>query len=780
MENIMVTSIFDLPPTECDRMDFVLNDVKVGLKQSGESLYTIFPFKLYAFQYEAIHSLLQGKDCFLTVGTDSGKSEAFLFPIFERILNGSLVTAIIIYPTKQLAEDQEKRIQKYCNAIMKGTGKKITYSRYNGDLSQEELKNIEKNKPNIIIATIDKLFYRFFKEENESFIDWLLQAGILVIDEVHSGCGGYLAHVKEIISIFKKMNPSVSVVLASATVKEQEIFRDKVLPSAQIYRGKSRRGTIRVMILQPEAVESFILEKLNPYLKKIHGVALVFIDSIQKVGEVVAKCNEKLMSKTSIERDYLLANSPFVCINSQLTSEEKSTILEKIHNGVIRFVFTTSVLELGMDIQNIVHIINIGWPITGKNGLLQRMGRLRFSDTTKKKNFTLILDHQKPIEKYYLTHPRKVEEILVENEAERILFDSKAIQRTKAFVLLRVTMGLTCIGEIISLRGDAEEHRIVQTAITLLLAQGLLTTKNHQLPYHERTLTIGDRIKVREFIRKHRIRSIETKWEVVVVEKEQERKIGAIDERKIIAGALPGNLVVYGSRGEQARVRMLAQEKIYVERLKDYQTTIKQNTLKPPLFIIEGQARVQQFKHMIIRYGRMIIRWETSEIVRYSREGKLVQDEKGTLRKGENNQATVTVEEELNMKENYQWDEKTSGLLIEFIGEMKRYSKEQKKQAMKFFKELLKKCIEIELHLSGGSFRFYNNDQENKIVLTEKGETTGNTEQVFTKFTRVKVLMNEVIEGIIEGVNKESFMQPFMEGLSQEAREITRKMLEGE
>ena len=757
---ILVSSVFKLPPSSCESSDNYVDDLEVGLVKVGKSLREIFPYKLYSYQLKAIQSLLNEKDCFITVGTGSGKSEVFLFPIFEKILSGKMENAIIVYPTKQLAEDQEKRIAKYCNKIMEKTGEKITYSRYNGDLTKKEIDYIEQEKPNIILATLDKLFYRCFKEGNEDFLDWLLNTGMLVVDEVHAGSGSYIAHVREMIAVLRKVNPKMRVVLASATVREADKLRDKFIPSAAIFRGKTRRGKVTVMVLKPKGLEEYLFEKLDPYLKKTKSVAVVFVDSIQKVGEIVAKSNRQIMMKTGAELDLVLAHSPYVCINSQLTRKEKSEIAEKMLKGQIRIVFATSLLELGMDIPNIHHIINIGWPITGVNGLLQRMGRLRFPDIEQKKNFTVFLDPEKTIDRYYIKNKKKLEEIMLENKAERILFESKAMQRAKAFVLLRVKLGIKTREEIIGLNTEEETRKVIEEAITILLAQGLLKTKNNKKPYYQRDIEVADKKEVQDFIRKHSIRSIDRQWDIVLKEGERQIIIGTIEEWRILRSALPGNLLMHGSKGETYRVIALEEGKVVVEQLRCYQTNILQNKLKPPLFIIEGQARVQQFENLTVRFGKMLIRRETLEVMRYSREGKLITSGKNQ-----------------NRKENYHWDQKTKGIIIEIQTKVGKTKKEEKKQWMKLLEELLKKAVEIKLHISETSMRTYNNYQEQKIILFEKGGELGNAEQVFRKIGQVLEGMKELI--VSKEEERERSVDQIIEGITEKTREEIMKMIEG-
>lgn len=772
-KGIPVKAVFDLPPSMCEVSNCYVKDEDVGLKGIGRSIQELFSHKLYSFQLEAIGTILRGNDCFLAVGTGSGKSEAFIFPILEDIVTSKINCAILIYPTKQLAEDQEKRIAKYCNKIHQITGKRITYSRYNGDLTRKEIEFIEKSKPNIVLATIDKLFFRFFKESNNDFLDWLLNAGVFVVDEIHAGSGGYLAHVREMIAIFKRKNPTLRVILASATVKEVEIFRNKFLPSAQIITGNATRGSVRVMVLQPESIEDLLIDKLDPYLRRIKGVCIIFIDDIQKVGELVAKCNELLKKKTNTSDDVLQATSPFACINSQITSLEKTNLLKGIHSGLIRFVFTTSLLELGMDLPNIQYIITVGWPITGVNGLLQRMGRLRFPDIYKKKNFSLVLNPERTIDEYYLKHPQKLEAILRENKTERILFDSKALQRAQAFVLLKLVLGITKIKDILAMCTNELDYETTKTAISLLFAKGLLSTESHHLPYPERSLIIAERNLVNAFIRKHRIRSTEPKCEIIYKNsKNQEVKIASIDERRIIFSALPGNLLHLGSKGDVYRVTSLINEKVFVEKLNAVQTKTERNRLKPPIFIIDGQARVQRFENNYIRFGKMIIRWETYEIMKYSRDGTLIENR---IKKSKQKEIPFVINKEKRNKisQNHIWDEKTSGVLIELVNFSKSLTKEEKKQAINLFKELLLKSIELELHISESSFRSCMNYHENKIVLYDRGGELGNAEAVFTQMKRVLRIMLSLLD---EEAN--DFLHPLISNVPQKSIETIRKMIE--
>ncbi|MWG36099.1 DEAD/DEAH box helicase [Halomarina oriensis] len=100
--------------------------------------------RLYDFQERSIEAILEGDDTVITAATGRGKTEAWLIPILNRILEtkrrgddeeDTSVKATLIYPTKALAQDQLKRLLQYLYLINKHLKSKhrITVGIYDGD-----------------------------------------------------------------------------------------------------------------------------------------------------------------------------------------------------------------------------------------------------------------------------------------------------------------------------------------------------------------------------------------------------------------------------------------------------------------------------------------------------------------------------------------------------------------------------------------------------------------------------------------------------------------------
>ena len=90
--------------------------------------------KFYSHQAEAINKARQGKNVIITTHTASGKTLAFNIPVFDALTNDKKATALYIYPSKALTNDQLKVLQE----IEKGTGIKADSNVYDGDTPKEQ------------------------------------------------------------------------------------------------------------------------------------------------------------------------------------------------------------------------------------------------------------------------------------------------------------------------------------------------------------------------------------------------------------------------------------------------------------------------------------------------------------------------------------------------------------------------------------------------------------------------------------------------------------------
>lgn len=153
---------------------------------------------LYLHQDQAIEKVAaQERNVVVATGTGSGKTEAFLIPIFDHLLRqretGLLrqpgVRALLLYPMNALANDQLKRLRR-----LLGHFPDITFGRYTGETQQEQKKaedqfrqqfpsdrilsneKISREKmwespPHILITNYAMLEYLLLRPKDSEFFD---------------------------------------------------------------------------------------------------------------------------------------------------------------------------------------------------------------------------------------------------------------------------------------------------------------------------------------------------------------------------------------------------------------------------------------------------------------------------------------------------------------------------------------------------------------------------------------------------------------------------------
>lgn len=172
--------------------------------------------KLYKHQVKALRLAREHKNFIVTTGTGSGKTECFLLPIIDDLLNEIEsfgprpgVRAMILYPMNALANDQMKRLR----GLLKGLP--ITFGRYTGEtknsqkdaleqwhsdnpegcepmpneyISREHMRN---EPPNILLTNYSMLEYLLLRPEDEAFFSGAFTNSWrhIAIDEAHMYSG---------------------------------------------------------------------------------------------------------------------------------------------------------------------------------------------------------------------------------------------------------------------------------------------------------------------------------------------------------------------------------------------------------------------------------------------------------------------------------------------------------------------------------------------------------------------------------------------------------------
>jgi ATP-dependent Lhr-like helicase len=306
----------------------------------------------------SIDAVLNGKNCVILAPTAGGKTEAALFPLLSRMDSESWQPISVIYvaPLRALLNNQEDRLCRYAQMIGRRAFK------WHGDVTDSSRRAFVSEPADILLTTPESLEVMMMSARVPAR---RLFANLrsVVIDEVHAFAGddrgGHLSALLERLSRF--CGQDVQRIGLSATIGNPETILEWAA-------GSSKRGGI--VVRPPPATSS--PELLIDYVASLQNAAqviaglhpgkkrLVFVDSRANVEAVGADLHR-------------MGVRTFVT-HSALAREERERAERAFENERECVIVATSALELGIDIGDLDHVLQIDCPSTVAS-FLQRMGR---------------------------------------------------------------------------------------------------------------------------------------------------------------------------------------------------------------------------------------------------------------------------------------------------------------------------------------------------------------------------------------------------------------------
>ena len=251
------------PPFE---MGCTFNDlVEEGLlsKIFNNFIYDALPYlkdkNLYLHQEKSIRKVINDRNIIVAAGTGSGKTECFLVPIYNYLINKFTkkkltpgVHALLLYPMNALVNDQLNRLRSISRIIEENISElNITFGRYVGDTKEEQVKALEmykvmhpgeepvrseilsreemrENPPNILITNYAMLEYLLLRPKDSPFFDGELAKfwKFLVLDEAHIYSGATGIEIAMLVRrlkdrVCKNITGDLTCIATSATLTKE-------------------------------------------------------------------------------------------------------------------------------------------------------------------------------------------------------------------------------------------------------------------------------------------------------------------------------------------------------------------------------------------------------------------------------------------------------------------------------------------------------------------------------------------------------------------------------
>ena len=314
------------------------------LKKSGITTPT-------SIQEECIPLIKDYKDVIAQAQTGTGKTLAFLLPLFENISPDVFATqALIITPTRELA----LQITEEANQLAKGKAINVL-AAYGGRNIGSQLNKL-KGTIHLIIATPGRLIDHL----ERGTID-LNKVKTVVIDEADQMLlMGFRNEVDQILRATPRNRQTLCFSATMAPNVKKLAYHYTYSPTMVTIEPKK----VTIDTIRQEVIETTdrwkadtlcqVLEEDNPFL------AIIFARTKRRADELFAKMKKRGFNVQ--------------VIHSDIAQNKRERILKSFRDADLQYLIATDVASRGLDISGVTHIYNYDVPETPEI-YIHRIGR---------------------------------------------------------------------------------------------------------------------------------------------------------------------------------------------------------------------------------------------------------------------------------------------------------------------------------------------------------------------------------------------------------------------
>src|SRR5215831_10088950 len=169
--------------------------------------------QLYAHQAAGIDALTAGRNIVVATGTASGKSLCYQVPIVSSVVAGRRDTALLVFPTKALAQDQLRALRSWLVPGLRAV-------TYDGDTGTDDRAWARKNAN--VVLTNPEMLHMAILPGHKQWATFLMRLRYVVVDELHTLRGIFGTHVAHVLRrlrrVCERYNASPTFCFASATI----------------------------------------------------------------------------------------------------------------------------------------------------------------------------------------------------------------------------------------------------------------------------------------------------------------------------------------------------------------------------------------------------------------------------------------------------------------------------------------------------------------------------------------------------------------------------------
>jgi DEAD/DEAH box helicase domain-containing protein len=359
---------------------------------------------LYTHQRDAITAARNGKNVLQATPTASGKTLGFIAPVLEAILDDPAGSAIFVFPTKALAQDQLRNLNRLLE-FSPQMKKVIHPGVYDGDTPPEKRRKIRR-EANVIITNPDMLHAAVLPHHGK----WArIMSGLcyVVLDELHAYRGIFGSNVSNVIRrmrrILRHYGAEPQYLMASATIANPDVHASGLIGDevTVIDESGSPRGERYFILFNPPFDDPKLGARRSANVEATEIMAELVSRGIQTIVFTRARVVAELIYRYANEKLGPELGAKISPYRGGYLPEERRAIERALFSGELLGVTSTNALELGIDIGGLDASVLVGFPGSIAS-LLQQAGR---AGRRSGSSLSVLVGYDDPIDQYLCRYP---------------------------------------------------------------------------------------------------------------------------------------------------------------------------------------------------------------------------------------------------------------------------------------------------------------------------------------------------------------------------------------
>ncbi|XP_061558979.1 probable ATP-dependent RNA helicase DDX46 isoform X1 [Phycodurus eques] len=299
-------------------------------------------------QAQAIPAIMTGRDLIGIAKTGSGKTIAFLLPMFRHIMDQRPLEesegpiSVIMTPTRELA----LQITKECKKFSKSLGLRVVCV-YGGTGISEQIAELKRGAE-IIVCTPGRMIDML--GANSGRVTNLRRATYVVLDEADRMFD--MGFEPQVMRIVDNVRPDRQTVMFSATFpRAMEALARRILVKPLEIQVGGRSVVCsdveqHVLVIEEDKKFLKLLEILGHYQEK--GSVIIFVDKQEHADALL--------------KDLMKASYPCMSLHGGIDQYDRDSIINDFKNGACRLMVATSVAARGLDVKQLILVVNYNCP----------------------------------------------------------------------------------------------------------------------------------------------------------------------------------------------------------------------------------------------------------------------------------------------------------------------------------------------------------------------------------------------------------------------------------